>query len=1139
MKSPFSLKHFKQQVSKMKCPQCDFDNKPGKKFCTECGTKLTLKCPECASEIEGTEKFCGECGHNLTTPSEPVVKELSFDEKIDKIQRYLPKGLTEKILSQRDRIEGERKQVTVMFCDMEGFTSLSERLGPEEAYDVVDKIYELLIHKVHDYEGTVNELTGDGVVALFGAPIALEDAPQRAVRSAMAIHREMSRFSDSLKKEREYLPTLKMRVGIHTGPVVVGTVGNNLRVEFKAVGDTVNLASRMEGLAEPGATYVTEDTFKLTEGFFRFEALGEREVKGKKEPVKVYRVIAPSTRRTRFDVSAERGLTPFVGRERELELLLDGFERAKGGRGQAFSIIAEAGLGKSRLLYEFRKAMSSEDAMFLEGKCLSYSRGVAYHLHIDVLKANFDISEGDGDAQIREKVAKGLKVLGVDEASTLPYFLELLSVKESGIDKITLSPEAKKDRIMEAFKQIALKGSELRPLILAYEDLHWMDKSSEDLLKYNLESIAGARVLMIFNYRPEFVPTWGAKSYHSQITLNRLSNHESLTMLSHLLGTEEIDSDLEELVLEKTEGVPLFIEEFVKSLKDLKIIERKDNKYQLAKDIQQVAIPSTIQEVIMARVDSLPDPAKEVLQTGSVIEREFSYELIKVVTRLPEQDLLSRLSILKDSELFYERGIYPQSAYVFKHALTQDVVYDSILTKIKKKLHEEIGNAIEVLYKENIDGQYEVLAEHYISGENYEKGAKYSKLAGKKAQKAASFKEAIEYANKEAFCLERLPTTHATQKKIIDARTRLAGYHLSLTHHVEANEAVAPIAHLAAELNYQKRLPLIYIAMGTYRDWVEEDYSEGLRYLSEALKISEDLKDTLSSWYASWFLGMNLSMNCEFEKGVEFFEKSLDLGTSASRLIPMAMAKIGIVSFNYAWHGKNDLACQISKEALQMAQESGDIYIKGIACSGHGLACHCKGLLDESENTLLQALSLCEKAGQLGWWTWASGGLGHVYADMGEYQKAQAYYEKGISTLERTRIYPFWANMWKVSLARSKVLNNDKEIKLGEIFKYYENMNLKIQKGWAARHVAEILLNMDDQHLSEAEDWVKKAIEVDKRNDTMWSLGGDYALYARLLKRKGDPPKAKENLAKAIDIFKECGANGWVKKYEEEMASLS
>jgi len=274
----------------MKCPECQFDNRTGAKFCIECGGKLEIKCSKCSHHNPSGSKFCEECGFSLSPLSEQAPRDLSFDQKIEKIQKYLPKGLTEKILSQRDRIEGERKQVTVMFCDMEGFTPLSERLGPEEAYTIMDQVYEILIHKVHDYEGTVNEMTGDGIMALFGAPIALEDAPQRAIRSAYAIHREMTKFSDQMKQEKENIPPIKMRIGIHTGPVVVGTLGNDLRVEFKAVGDTVNLASRMEGLAEPGTTFVSEDTFKLTEGFFRFEALGEREVKGKKKDhVRIFR----------------------------------------------------------------------------------------------------------------------------------------------------------------------------------------------------------------------------------------------------------------------------------------------------------------------------------------------------------------------------------------------------------------------------------------------------------------------------------------------------------------------------------------------------------------------------------------------------------------------------------------------------------------------------------------------------------------------------------------------------------------------------------------------------------------------------------------------------------------------------------
>ena len=467
----------------MKCPKCQTENPQTRKFCRECGERLSLVCPECRTENLPDDKFCAECGHNLSAPVATVLpKDLSFDEKLAKIQKYLPSGLTEKILSQRDRIEGERRHVTIMFIDMKGFTPLTEQLGPEETFSLMDQVFEILIHKIHDYEGTVNELRGDGVLALFGAPIALEDAPQRAIRSALAMHREMTKFSETIKDEKK-IPPIFLRIGINSGPVVVGTVGNDLRVQFNAVGNTINMAARMEQLAEPGTTYVTEDTFKLTEGFFRFEALGEKQIKGKEKPLKVYQVIAPSTRRTRFDVSAERGLSRFIGRERELELLLDSFERAKAGRGQAVSIMGEAGVGKSRLLYEFRKAVANEEVTFFEGKCLSYGRAVAYHPIIDILKSSFRIGDQEPDSDITEKVKKGLSLLGTDEPSALPYLLELLSVKDSGIDNISMSPEAKKDRIIGALQRIILKAAERRPLIYAFEDLHWMDKSSEEAAK--------------------------------------------------------------------------------------------------------------------------------------------------------------------------------------------------------------------------------------------------------------------------------------------------------------------------------------------------------------------------------------------------------------------------------------------------------------------------------------------------------------------------------------------------------------------------------------------------------------------------------------------------------------------------------
>jgi class 3 adenylate cyclase/tetratricopeptide (TPR) repeat protein len=1119
----------------MECPRCQFENPDSAKFCNECGNKLEVACSSCGKINPLYSKFCNECGHKITviSPEQPS-KELSFDEKLAKIQRYLPQDLTQKILAQRDKIEGERKQVTVMFCDMEGFTSLTEKLGPEQMYSIMDEVYEILIHKVHDYEGTVNELTGDGIMALFGAPIALEDAPQRAIRSALAIHQEMNKFSDRLKQEKGNL-TFKMRIGIHTGPVVVGTLGNDLRVEFKAVGDTVNLASRMEGLADPGTTYVTEDTFKITEGFFRFEALGEKRIKGKEEPIRVYHVIAPSTRRTRFDVSAERGLTPFVGREREIELLLDGFERVKAGKGQAFSIVSEAGVGKSRLLYEFRKAVTNEDATFLEGRCLSYSRSVAYHPVIEILKSNFDIHEGEGDQEIREKVKKGLRLMGVDEPSTLPYILELLSVKDSGIDQISMSPEAKKDRIIEACKKIVFKGSEIRPLIIAFEDLHWLDKSSEDVVKNHLESIPGSRVLLVFTYRPEFIQTWGAKSYHNQLTLHRLSNRESLEMVAYILGTREIERALEELILEKTEGVPFFIEEFLKSLKDLKIVEKKDNTYRLSKDIQHLAIPSTIQDVIMARVDSLPERVKEVLQAGAVIEREFSHELIKYIMGLPEQELLSDLSALKDSELLYERGIYPHSTYVFKHTMTREVVYDSILTKRKNKLHEQIGSAIEELYKDSLSEHYEALSEHYFLSENYLKAAEYSRLASKKIEKTASFSDAIPHAKKRVACLERLPQTEDVQKQIIDARTTLGLYMIQMNYHTEAQEAISPIIDLAIKHDYKRRLCQIYTVMGANYLFMENDCLKALKVLEEALKISKEAKDYVTSLFATYWFGAASGWNCEFERSAQYIQKALDINVATKTLWGISATKSDLAYFSYFFAGKINLGFQTTQEAVRIAEESGDIYSKVVANVMHGTSCEAKGLLEEAEKHLLKGLEFCERTNLPA----RNGGgrfiLGETYFEMGDYPRSKEQYEKVFLLLENIRLWPSITNLARVGLARSKVMNKEKEVDLESLYAYSRNYKLKVYESWFQRYIGEILLNIDNQHLSEAELWIQNAIEADQRNRMMFHLGKDYVLYADLFKRKGDRPKARENLGKAMEIFKECGADGWVEKYEKEL----
>jgi len=1123
----------------MKCPKCQTENPEGRKFCRKCGAKLSFVCPKCGFEHLPDDCFCGECGQSLT-PSEKIpTKDLSFEEKLQKIQKYLPGGLTEKILSQRGKIEGEHRQVTVLFADMENFTPLVEKLGPEEAYSIMDQVYEILIHKVHDFEGTVNEMTGDGVMALFGAPIALEDAPQRAIRSALAIHQEIARFSDRMKQEKN-IPQIKMRIGIHTGPVVLGALGNDLRVEFKAVGDTVNLASRIQNLAAAGTTYVSEDAFNLTEGLFRFESLGPKEIKGKEKPVKIYQVIAPSSRRTRFDVNAERGLTAFVGRTRELENLLDGLDRAKTGRGQAFSLIGEAGVGKSRLLYEFRKTIANEDITFIEGKCLSYGRGSAYHPIVDILKTTFNILETDADDQIREKVAHGLKAFNIEASSSLPYLLELLSVKDSGMDKISMSPEGKKDRIIEVLKQISLRGSEIRPLIMAVEDLHWADKSTEDALKYILEVIPGARIVLIFTYRPEYVHTWGRKSYHNQLTLNRLSNKESLAMAYSLLNNAQLDREIEELILSRTEGIPFFIEEHIKSLKDLKIIERKNGAYKLARDIKAMTIPTTIQDVIMARVDALPESAKEIIRAGSVIEREFSHELLKKVTGLSEEELLSSLSVLKDAELLYERGIYPGSTYIFKHALTREVVYDSILSRKKKQIHAKIAATIEDIHQEDICYHYGVLSGHCQAGEDYEKGAEYARLEAKRLQKAASFKDAIGYTKRSIACLEQLPQSEAVQRRIIDARVMLSTSCLNINFQLEAKNAVEPVLQLALDLNYEKRLPGIYAAMGQYYLWIEEDVSKGKQYLKDVFEIAVKTGDFYTLWVANFMLG-NFAYNIyQFDESMACFKTCLDMSVLSNHLSGISSAKSGI-AVSYTFRGKIEIALQMSTEALQNATDIGDIIVKQFAHTSHGVSCYYKGHFSEAVKYLLEGLALYEKESAIGWGAFAAGFLGSTLGDMGECGKAGEYHQKCIAILEGEKFSPSWQNVHKLFVARAKIINHESDIDLNEInslIAAHENNRLAVCESFGARCIGEIYLHIDNQHMAEAEAWIKRAIDFNIQHETTWELARDHALYADWFKKKGDVSKAREHLTTAIGLFQECGADGWVEKYEKDLTGF-
>jgi class 3 adenylate cyclase/tetratricopeptide (TPR) repeat protein len=713
-----------------------------------------MKCPKCQHENPEDARFCMGCGYNLTYPSKAAPQALSYDEKIAKIQRYLPEGLTEKVLSQKDKIEGERKQVTVMFCDMEGFTPLVETLGPEAAYSVMDQVYEILIHQVHDSEGTVNEMTGDGIMALFGAPIALEDAPQRALRAALSIHREIAKFNEQ-KAETD---PIRMRIGIHTGPVVVGTLGNDLRVEFKAVGDTVNLASRMEGLAEPDTTYVTEDTFKLTKGLFRFEQLGEKAVKGKKAAVPVYKLLPSKEDAHRPRLGLERSIySEMVGRDRELEQLEFQVIKVAQGDGSIVNIIGEAGIGKSRLVAELKKRDVIKKVNLFEGRAISTGRNLSFHPIIDLLKHWARIGEDDSGAAALRKLETAIKRVYPEELhEVLPFVATLMGMRLTGryAERVKgIEGEALEKLILKNMRDLLIKATELKPQVIVTEDLHWADTSSIELMESLFRLAESQRILFINVFRSgsketgdRIVETIKERfpDYHIEIMVEALDERMSEALIDNMLNIRGLHHALIDQVVQRSGGNPFFIEEVVRSFIDEGAIIAKDGAFEVTDKIDQMVIPHTVSDVLMARIDRLDEETRNLVKIASVIGRSFFYRILKEMTKSIE-DIDGRLSYLQEIQLFRERKRMEEIEYLFKHALAQEAAYESILLQTRKELHLKVADAIEKVFKERLHEFYGMLAYHYSQGEDQDKAEEYMIKAGEEALSSSASREALRY----------------------------------------------------------------------------------------------------------------------------------------------------------------------------------------------------------------------------------------------------------------------------------------------------------------------------------------------------------------------------------------------------------
>ena len=780
----------------MICSSCGEENRDTAKFCLGCGQAFAVVCTGCGAELPAAARFCDQCGAALGVPGvgdlasgktpanldtrhpTPVLSSVEGPNPLS----YTPKHLAAKILTGRGALEGERKQVTVLFADVSGFTALSERLDPEEVHGIMDRCFRILTDEVHRYEGTINQYTGDGIMALFGAPIAHEDAPERAVRAALGMQASLKHFGDELRAQRGI--DFQMRIGINSGPVVVGKIGDDLRMDYTAVGDTTNLAARLQSAAPPGGILISETTAKLLAGRFVTEPVGPLLLKGKSEPV-VAQAVVRALPRAPLVAPSERGLTPLIGRTSELAALETVFNHARAGRGQIAFVVGEAGIGKSRLIHEFRRRLGDQEVTWLQGRCISFGRGIPFLPIIDVLKNGFGIDEGDDDRAIVAKIAQGVEALGPDLKGIEPFLRALLAVDPGDPAVAGMDASGRRFATFEALKRLMLSTAAHQPMVVLIEDLHWIDPASEEYLTYIVDALVGSRVLLLCTYRPGYRPVLGDRSYITRLALQPLSHDETATMAAAMLKAQEVPAEIRTLIISKAEGNPFFIEEVTKSLIEVGALRRTANGYALGRPVSEIVIPNTIQDVIMARIDRLGDEPKRAIQIASVIGREFAVRLLQRAGELGDR-INPLVGELRALELIYEKSGVPELAYMFKHALTHDVAYESLLVQRRKLLHHTIGRAIEELYADRVAEHWETLAHHFYRAGDWERAFRYLVTAGDKARAGFANSEALHFYDRALEVGAHLQVDPALRAAILEGKGRA---HFCVSEFPQAIEA--------------------------------------------------------------------------------------------------------------------------------------------------------------------------------------------------------------------------------------------------------------------------------------------------------------------------------------------------------------
>ena len=1054
---------------------------------------------------------------------------------------YTPPHLTEKILTARSALEGERKQVTVLFADVKDSTELIRDLDPEAAQRLIDPAMQRMMDAVHRYEGTVNQVLGDGIMALFGAPLAHEDHAIRACYAALAMQAALRRYAEEVR--RAHGLTIQMRVGLNSGEVVVRAIGNDLHMDYSAVGLTTVLAARMEQLATPGSVLLTAATLRLVECLVQVNPLGPVPVKGLDEPVEVFELVGASAIRQRLQAAVARGLSRFVGRQTELAALHQALERAGAGHGQVVALLGEAGAGKSRLVYEVVHSHRLQGWRILESASVSYGKATPYFPVLDLLKRYVQVEDRDDTRTIRARVTGQVLTLDAALQETIPALLALLDALPEDSPFRTLDPPQRRRRTLDGLKRVLLRESQVQPLLLVFEDLHWIDTETQALLDGLVESLPTARLLLLVNYRPEYQHGWGSKTYYTQLRLDPLPPVSAHELLHALLGDDPSLAPLKQLLIARTEGNPFFLEESVRTLAETGVLVGTPGAYSLVQAVPSIQVPPTVQAVLAARIDHLPPEEKRLLQTAAVIGMEVPLALLQAIAELPEEALHRGLTHLQAAEFLYETRLFPEHAYTFKHALTHEVTYRSLLQERRRVLHARIVEALETLAGDRLTDQVERLADHAVRGEVWDKALLYCRQAGAKAVERSASREAVGCYEQALTALAHLPEHRTLREQAIDLRCDLCSACMVLGQHERALHDLRAAETLAEALDDPHQLGRISLYLAQYFLAVGQ-YDPAIASSQRALTLAAASGESGTPILASTYLGLAYYFQGDYRQAMDACRRAMAALEGERRYerfgqpIFPAVTSRTFLSFCLTDVGRFAEAIAVGVEGRHIAETVNHPVSLVSAYRSVSLPYLRQGNLHQALPRLERAVGLCEDADLPFHFSLLAPALGAAYVLCERVDEAVRLLERALEQATSSSTMPIRVlqlfTLGEAHLHAGRI--EEAHTLAARALEYFRTHQERGREAYALRLLGDIAAHRDPPQVEEAEASYRQALALAEALGMRPLVAHCHLGLGSLYARSGQREQARAALAAAIDLDRAMDIPFWLTRAEAVLA---